>query len=129
MTTNARSLCEIAKLSELVDRQPRAGRAAGIDLVIVKKDRDIFVLYGRCPHRGAAMSLGCVDGDRLLCSAHGWDFSLDTGISTRIPGEMLQRFAATVDEQADAVCVDTAEIQAWLVDNPQAFGMDESLGV
>jgi phenylpropionate dioxygenase-like ring-hydroxylating dioxygenase large terminal subunit len=28
----------------------------------------------QCPHRGAALSLGCVKGERLQCGYHGWEF-------------------------------------------------------
>ncbi len=28
----------------------------------------------QCPHRGAALSLGCVKGEKLQCGYHGWQF-------------------------------------------------------
>ena len=35
----------------------------------------------RCAYRGALMADGHVDGDKLICGVHGWDYRLDTGIS------------------------------------------------
>jgi phenylpropionate dioxygenase-like ring-hydroxylating dioxygenase large terminal subunit len=31
----------------------------------------------QCPHRGAALSLGCVRGEALQCGYHGWRFAID----------------------------------------------------
>ncbi len=38
----------------------------------------------RCPHRGTALSLGCVRNDRLQCAYHGWQFDGD-GKCAHIP--------------------------------------------
>lgn len=37
-----------------------------------------------CVHRGTALSLGCVDGDELVCAYHGWRYGAD-GACTAIP--------------------------------------------
>ncbi len=33
----------------------------------------------RCPHAGASLASGWLDGDQLVCPLHGWEFDLDTG--------------------------------------------------
>ena len=38
----------------------------------------------QCPHRGARLSLGRVQGDRLECAYHGWQFA-PTGECTAVP--------------------------------------------
>ena len=40
--------------------------------------------YDLCIHRGAALSLGWVNGDQLVCAYHGWNYAAD-GRCTRIP--------------------------------------------
>ena len=37
-----------------------------------------------CPHRGAPLSLGRLEGEELVCAFHGWRFGLD-GAATCIP--------------------------------------------
>ena len=64
----------IKKWAELEDRVPGYALVAGVDLVVVRFDESVSVLYGRCAHRGALMSDGFVDGDNLICGLHGWDY-------------------------------------------------------
>lgn len=37
----------------------------------------VFVTVDTCPHRGAQLSLGNYDGERLQCAYHGWEFASD----------------------------------------------------
>jgi nitrite reductase/ring-hydroxylating ferredoxin subunit len=119
---------KVAVWSALADEKPHAARAAGIDLVVVRIGEAVHVLHGRCPHRGAPMSEGCLDGPNLVCKAHCWDFYVETGASAHVEGERLQPFSARIDRDADAVLVDDAEILAWQEANPQAFEHSEFLG-
>jgi phenylpropionate dioxygenase-like ring-hydroxylating dioxygenase large terminal subunit len=41
-------------------------------------------LIDRCPHRGVALSLGCVERGEIQCPFHGWRFGRD-GANRRIP--------------------------------------------
>ena len=54
---------QIARWSELPSRQPRHALVSNVDLVIVRYDDEVSVLYGRCHHRGALLSDGFVEGD------------------------------------------------------------------
>ena len=41
-----------------------------------------------CPHRGVALSIGCVKGDRIQCPFHGFEYD-STGVCTLIPANGL----------------------------------------
>ena len=71
----------IAEFESLGDRQPAHALVGEVDLVIVRYDGSVSVLYGRCLHRGALMADGHVEGDNLVCGLHHWDYRLDTGVS------------------------------------------------
>ena len=64
---------EICQFSALTDREPQHALIENIDLVIVRYDDQVSVLYGRCLHRGALMADGHIEGDNLICGVHGWD--------------------------------------------------------
>ncbi|AXT52730.1 glutamate synthase [Aquimarina sp. BL5] len=116
----------IAKISDLENKQPTHALVNGLDLVIVKFDEEISVLYGRCLHRGALMADGHVDGHNLICGVHGWDYRVDTGISEYNNKEVLHKFSTKID--GDNLYVDEKEIDAYLANQPQPFNRDEYLG-
>ena len=118
---------EVATWSTLEDRKPAYALVAEVDLVVVRFDDDVSVMYGRCLHRGALMSDGYVRGRDLICGVHNWDYRLDTGVSAYANDEKLPRFKAWVE--GDAVLVDEDEITAWGQANPQPFNRDAYLGL
>jgi glutamate synthase domain-containing protein 2/nitrite reductase/ring-hydroxylating ferredoxin subunit len=100
-----------------------------VDLVVVRFDDQVSVMYGRCLHRGALLSDGYVDGQNLICGVRFWDYRYDTGVSEYNNAEVLPRFRAWVDAEADAVLVDADEIREWAAAHPQPYKRDEYLGV
>lgn len=117
----------VAKWSELEDRAPHYALVGEVDLVVVRWDDRVSVLYGRCLHRGALMSDGRVDGDNLVCGLHGWDYRLDTGVSEYANSEVLERFESWVED--DVVYVDAREVQEFARAHPQPYQRDEYLGL
>ncbi len=113
-------------LSDLDDRVPAHALVADVDLVIIRYDEKVSVLYGRCAHRGALMSDGHVDGHNLICGLHSWDYRLDTGISEYNNAERLHKFNVSVED--GQVVVDEAEIRAWAKENPQPYYRDAYQG-
>ncbi len=53
-------------------------------LVLVRRSGEVAAFHDECPHRGAPLSLGRVEGDELVCAFHGWRFGSD-GAATCIP--------------------------------------------
>lgn len=117
----------IADWDTLADRSPAYALVASVDLVVVRYDDEVSVLYGRCLHRGALMSDATVEGDNLICGLHQWDYRVDTGVSAYSNEEALQKFTAWVDE--GKVWVDENEIAAWAKKHPQPYQRDAYLGL
>ena len=117
----------IKKWHELKNRTPEYALVADVDLVVVRTDDAVSVLYGRCAHRGALMSDGHVDGDNLICGVHGWDYRLDSGISEYNNSETLHKFNAWVEDSQ--VWVDEDEISIWADKHPQPYQRDSYQGV
>ena len=119
----------VASYSALEDRAPAYALVADVDLVVIRYDDAVSVLYGRCLHRGALMSDGHVQGENLICGLHGWDYRLDTGVSAYDNREALHRFSARVDHDHDAVWVDEAEVRAFAAEHPQPYDRKTYLGL
>lgn len=111
---------------ELDDRTPVHALVANVDLVVIRFDDTVSVLYGRCAHRGALMADGHIDGDNIICGVHGWDYRLDSGISEYNNSETLPKFNAWVED--GQVCVDEDEIAAWAGKHPQPYQRDSYQG-
>jgi len=116
----------IATFDELADRTPRHALAGNTDLVVIRYDDEVSVLYGRCLHRGALLADGHIQGNNLICGVHAWDFRYDTGISEYNPTERLQKFSAWIED--GGVFVDADEIGQWERDNPQPYDRDAYQG-
>ena len=128
-TTTLRRPTAVAAWSRLGDRQPAYALVGNVDLVVIRWDGRVSVLYGRCHHRGALLSDGTIQGENLICGVHGWDYRYQTGVSEYNNDEALQAFTAVIDEAGDQVLVDADEIAAWEQTHPQPWRRDEYLGL
>lgn len=119
----------VAKWSKLPDCQPQYALVANVDLVVIRFDDSVSVLYGRCLHRGALLADGYISGQDLICGVHQWDYRFETGVSAYNPAEVLSKFSAWIDFETDEVYVDADEIAEWHNENPQAYDRDDYLGL
>jgi glutamate synthase domain-containing protein 2/nitrite reductase/ring-hydroxylating ferredoxin subunit len=116
----------LCSLNELLNKVPKHALVENTDLVIVRYDEEVSVLYGRCLHRGALMSDGRVEGDNIICGVHNWDYRIDTGVSEYNDKEVLYKFKSEVKD--GNLYVDRADIIAYEEIHPQPFDRDAYLG-
>lgn len=65
--------------SNLAGDGPHAVSVDGVDLAIVRTTAGLRAFQGRCPHRGALLGEGELEGNMLVCRNHRWSFDADTG--------------------------------------------------
>ena len=68
-----------AEVSALSGEGPFGVVVSGIDIVLVRTNGEFRAYRGACPHQGALLGEGRIEGDALVCRNHGWRFDLDTG--------------------------------------------------
>ena len=73
------SFVRVANSSDLVGDGPFALSAAGVDVALVRTGAGWRAFQGRCPHQGALLGEGEIEGDKLVCRNHRWKFSLEFG--------------------------------------------------
>lgn len=89
-----------------VARAPRATTLLGEPLVLWRDARGaLHAFRDVCVHRGTALSLGCVEGDEIVCAYHGWRYRGD-GACVAIP-QLAE--PARVPARARAVAYPTQE--------------------
>ncbi len=116
----------ICSWDKLEDRQPAHALVRNTDLVIIRYDDNVSVLFGRCHHRGALLADGFIDGHNLICGVHFWDYRYDSGISEYNNDEALHKFTAVIEK--GKIWVDEAEIEAFEKDNPIHIDRSAYLG-
>lgn len=78
-------LCPAGSLSDV--RRIDSVRILGEQVVVFRSNDGSCVAFPeRCPHRGASLKYGFLEGDNLRCSYHGWLFGRD-GICREMPFE------------------------------------------
>lgn len=117
---------EVAVFDQLENRQPTHAQVSKTDLVVIRYEDKVSVLYGRCLHRGALLGDGFVEGDNLICGLHNWDYRIDTGVSAYNNSEVLYKFKEYIVD--GKVYVDKQEVLDYEVDTPSPFNEDEYLG-
>jgi len=103
---------------------PLAAHLLGQPLALWRDDGGrAHAFADRCPHRGARLSLGRVEGGRLECPYHGWQFE-GAGRCVHVPA--LPQFQPPAGHRAGAFGVQEAHGLVWvrLASRPEGEGAD-----
>jgi cytochrome P450/nitrite reductase/ring-hydroxylating ferredoxin subunit len=73
------SFVRVAKLDELAGAGPFAVSAKGVDVALVRTGAGWRAFQGHCPHQGALLGEGEIEGEALVCRNHRWRFSVASG--------------------------------------------------
>lgn len=111
----------VAATSEEVQEKPFGRQICGQRLVFFRNSKGkIGALEDFCPHRGAALSLGCVEGDHLVCGYHG----LAVGCSGKVESMPKQRIDAFPKVRSFPVVERYGFIWVW-PGNPEQSNPDD----
>ncbi|ABE37237.1 rieske [2Fe-2S] domain protein [Paraburkholderia xenovorans LB400] len=69
-----------------VKSSPVAVTLLDLELVTYRTPAGVHVARDLCPHRGVPLSMGCVEGDELVCAYHGLRYAAD-GQCRKIPAQ------------------------------------------
>ena len=53
-----------------------------------------------CSHRGGPLGQGIVEGEKIVCPWHGWEFDLATGINPHTPNLSVESYELKLDGDA-----------------------------
>lgn len=71
----------VATVSALPEGRGTAVVIADQAIVLFRLGERVHALRDRCPHAGAPLSIGRLQGTELTCAWHGWAFDVTTGES------------------------------------------------
>lgn len=76
----------------------------GEDLTVYRGESGAaYAVAHRCAHRGAQLSVGTVEGERIRCLYHGWQFDA-LGACTERPAELASASHASIRIRSYPVC-------------------------
>jgi nitrite reductase (NADH) small subunit len=88
----------IASRSEL----PAAGEAKELDcngtlLCVANVGGELSAMDNVCPHRGGPLGQGVIEGNKLVCPWHGWQFDAKTGAVAHAPDQKIPIYPVKIE--------------------------------
>ena len=78
---------QVAKVDELVSGEMKLIELGVNRILLVNYGGTFYALTESCPHAGVEMSDGDLEGDEVICPAHGSRFNVITGEVTASPAD------------------------------------------
>lgn len=97
---------QVAGLSRIPPGSRKLVRIDGHSLLLFNLDGAVHAIADSCPHAGAWLGSGKLNGGFLRCPAHGMEFDLRTGCMRGAGGLTVRRYPVQVE--GDSVSVDLA---------------------
>lgn len=117
----------LGKLDDFPEGRGHSVIVRGESLAVFRQGSRVRVLRDRCAHMGAPLSAGCVEGERVRCSWHGWTFDLESGRSDRRSGAAVRVYEVSVRDDGvfvrmpSSVPAETGDAtDGWFVWDPDA---------
>jgi 3-phenylpropionate/trans-cinnamate dioxygenase ferredoxin subunit len=78
---------EVARRSEVPEGTVRCVEVEGRPIALFHVDGAFYAIDDTCPHMGASLAEGEIDGDQVICPWHDARFSLKTGEALSPPAD------------------------------------------
>lgn len=98
----------IAPVGELSPGQRKLVFVDGKSIVVFNIDGKVFAVDNSCPHNGASLASGQLEGHVLRCPAHGMRFDLRDGLEGEVSGLCPKKFPVQAHDGQFVMCVDAA---------------------
>jgi len=97
---------DVIAATELPDGSRRLVRKAGHEIALFCIQGNFYAIEDSCPHQGASLANGKLDGTTVACRAHGLRFDLATGCQRGQTGLRTRIFPVRLHE--DRIQIDLA---------------------
>lgn len=74
---------------------PGTGRVVELEdraLAVFNLDGEFYVMDNSCLHRGGPLGEGILEGRRVTCPWHGWEYDVSTGKNILNPGLKVRTY-------------------------------------
>jgi 3-phenylpropionate/trans-cinnamate dioxygenase ferredoxin subunit len=98
--------------AELAPGERKLTFVEGRGIVLFNVDGSIHAIENSCPHNGASLASGKLDGCVLRCPAHGLRFDLRSGCMPGVDGLSLTTFPVAIVDSKLVVSLDEPDTPA-----------------
>ena len=88
----------LAQLADLGPGTRKCVRAGDRDIALFNVDGNVYAVDDSCPHAGASLAFGRLEGRTIHCRAHGLKFDLATGLMPGVPDVCVASYAVSVED-------------------------------
>ncbi|HLH68688.1 MAG TPA: Rieske 2Fe-2S domain-containing protein [Candidatus Dormibacteraeota bacterium] len=78
---------------------------AGINVLLVNVDDQVHAFLDRCPHRASRLSEGELEGAKITCPTHLWEFDALSGRGINPESSRLVEFPCRIVDGMIQVCL------------------------
>lgn len=96
------------QVATLTDLPPQSGKTVSVgnqEIALFNLSGTFYAINDLCPHRGASLGEGYLDGGRVLCPLHCFDFDLQTGRCGIVPELKVSTYEVKVEGEEIFVSV------------------------
>lgn len=87
---------EVGPVTSIPPGRSLCVKANGDVIAVFNCDGTFYAISDMCPHAGAPLSQGIVDGSQVTCAWHGWTFEMDAAKCPRPDG--IDRYPVVVED-------------------------------
>ncbi len=89
---------EVSHLDDLWEGEMTAVEVEGKSVLLVNMDGDVFAYQNRCPHQEWPLEDGDLEGRKLTCAQHLWEFDVCTAKGINPSTSTLVGYECKVDD-------------------------------
>jgi len=89
----------VAKVSDVPEGRGLRVEVGGHEIGLFRVGDSFYAIENACPHAGFPLSEGLLEGHKVICTAHGWEFDVRTGSSAdALVAEPLGCYRVSVED-------------------------------
>ena len=101
-----KTFIKVASVREIPDNQGKAVAVGDTSVAVFQVNGQFCAVANTCPHRGASLAEGDVEGTVVTCPWHGWQFDLITGQSPVNPAAKIITYPCRVDGDSISISME-----------------------
>ncbi len=89
---------KLAKVKDVKEGKPLIVRdKSGTEIALISFEGQIYAIENLCPHMEGPLGEGELNGCRLTCPWHGWEFDVRDGACVNVEGEEAKTIPIKVE--------------------------------